>query len=108
MRRRENLCSLQCSLLELNETRGKQAREFSAKDFPWTISLLIVFSSWKIVTTIKVYGKIRSDSFSGNYTPCARRAKQVFTHCTCLRLHGCHQDYAETKLHSELMKFIEV
>lgn len=45
------------------------------------------------MTTIKVYGKIRSNSFSGNYTPCARRAKQVFTYCTCLRLHGCHQDY---------------
>ena len=29
------------------------------------------------MTTIKVYGKIRSNSFSGNYTPCARRAKQV-------------------------------
>ena len=45
------------------------------------------------MTTIKVYGKIRSNSFSGNYTPCARWAKQVFTYCTCLRLHGCHQDY---------------
>ena len=61
------------------------------------------------MTTIKVYGKIRSNSFSGNYTPCARRAKQVFTYCTCLRLHGCHQDYyAEAKLHSDSMKFIEV
>ena len=38
------------------------------------------------MTTIKVYGKIRSNRFSGNYTPCARRAKQVFTYCTCLRL----------------------
>ena len=63
------------------------------------------------MTTIMVYGKIRSNSFSGNYTLCARRAKQVFTYCTCLRLHGCHQDYyidyAETKLHSDSMKFIE-
>ena len=30
------------------------------------------------MTTIKVYGKIRSNSFPGNYTPCARQAKQVF------------------------------
>ena len=64
------------------------------------------------MTTIKVYGKIRSNSFAGNYTPCARRAKQVFTYCTFLRLHGCHQDYyinnAGTKLHSESVKFIEV
>ena len=51
------------------------------------------------MTTIKFYGKIQSNSFSGNYTPCARRAKQVFTYCTC---------YAETKLHSDSMKFIEV
>ena len=45
------------------------------------------------MTTIKVYGKIRNKIFSGKYTPCARRAKQVVTYCTCLRLHGCHQDY---------------
>ena len=61
------------------------------------------------MTTIEVYGKIRSNSFPGNYTPCARRAKQVFTYCNCLRLHGCHLlHYAETKLHSESMKFVEV
>jgi len=29
-----------------------------------------------IVTTIKVYGNIRSNSFSGNYTPCSSRTKQ--------------------------------
>ena len=36
------------------------------------------------MTTIKIYGKIRSNNFSGNYTPCAIRAKQVFTYGTCL------------------------
>ena len=74
----------------------KHARKASERVFFWRFSsenlLEIVFSSWKIVTTIKVYGKIRSNSFSGNYTPCARRAKQVFTYCACL-LHGCHEDY---------------
>ena len=62
------------------------------------------------MTTVKVYGKIRSNSFSGNYTPCARRAKQVFTYCTCLRLHDSSglPHYAETKLQSESIKFIEV
>ena len=64
------------------------------------------------MTTIKVYGKIRSNSFSGNYTPCARRAKQVFTYCTCFntspRLSSRLLHRAETKLHSDSMKFIEV
>ena len=64
------------------------------------------------MTTIKVYGKIRSNGFSGNYTPCARRAKQVFTYCTCLRtaprLSSRLLHYAETKLHSDSMKFVEV
>ena len=84
-----------CSLLELNETREESEREsFLLKIFLGQSPSKSSFqSSWKIVTTIKVYGKIRGNSFSGNYTPCARRAKQVFTHCTCLRLHGCHQDY---------------
>ena len=83
-----------CSLFELNETREESEREsFLLKIFLGKSPRTIVFSFWKIVTTIKVYGKIRSNSFSGNYTPCARRAKQVFTYCTCLRLHGCHQDY---------------
>ena len=83
-----------CSLFELNETREESEREsFLLKIFLGKSPRIIVFSFWKIVTTIKVYGKIRTNSFSGNYTPCARRAKQVFTYCTCLRLHGCHQDY---------------
>ena len=63
------------------------------------------------MTTIKVYGKIRSNSFSGNYTPCARRAKQVFYILylfTAPRLSSRLLHYAETKLHSDSMKFIEV
>ena len=64
------------------------------------------------MTTIKVYGKIRSNSFSGNYTPCARRTKQVFTCILYLfaapRLSSRLLHYAETKLHSDSMKFIEV
>ena len=63
------------------------------------------------MTTIKDYGKIRSNSFSGNYTPCARRAKQVFCILylfTAPRLSSRLLHYAETKLHSDSMKFIEV
>ena len=64
------------------------------------------------MTTIKVYGRIRSNSFSGNYTPCARRAKAsvyMMFSFTAPRLSSrlLHL-YAETKLHSESMKFIEV
>ena len=82
-----------CSLLELNETRKESEREsFLLKIFLDNLLLNRLFML-EIVITIKVYGKIRSNSFSGNYTPCARRAKQVFTYCTCLWLHGCHQDY---------------
>ena len=80
----------QCSLLELNETREESEREsFLLKIFLRQSPRKSSFHQWKIVTTIKVYGKIPSNSFSGNYTPCARRAKQVFAYCTCLRLHDC-------------------
>ncbi len=47
------------------------------------------------MTTIKVYVKIRSNSFSGNYTPCLSRTKQGTA-------------VIETKFHSESVKFIEV
>ena len=63
------------------------------------------------MTTIKVYGKIRSNSFSGNYTPCARRDKAsvyMLYLFTAPRLSSRLLHYAETKLHSESMKFIEV
>ncbi|KAL9957206.1 hypothetical protein ACROYT_G038815 [Oculina patagonica] len=43
------------------------------------------------MTTIKVYGKIRSNSYSGNYTPCPSRTKQGTA-------------VIETKLHSESVK----
>ena len=54
------------------------------------------------MTTIKVYGKIRSNSFSRNYTPCASRTR------TGERLSSRLLYYAETKLHSESVKSIEV
>ena len=63
------------------------------------------------MTTIKVYGRIRSNSFSGNYTPCGRRAKAsvyMMFLFTAPRLSSRLLHYAETKLHSESMKFIEV
>ena len=63
------------------------------------------------MTTIKVYGKILSNSFSGNYMPCARRAKAsvyMLYLFTAPRLSSRLLHYAETKLHSESMKFIAV
>ena len=63
------------------------------------------------MTTIKDNGKIRRNSFSGNYTPCARRAKHsvyILYLFTAPRLSSRLLHYAETKLHSDSMKFIEV
>ena len=84
-----------CSVLELNETREESERE--------SLILPLKSPSWKTVTTIfKVYGKIQSNSFSGNYTPCTT---SLFT---APRLSSRLLHYAGTKLHSESMKFIEV
>ena len=65
------------------------------------------------MTTIKVYGKIRSNGFSGNYTPwelCKTSEARVYILYlfTAPRLSSRLLHYAETKLHSDSMKFIEV
>ena len=62
------------------------------------------------MTTIEVYGKIRSNSFSGNYALCKTSEASVYIlylfTAPCLSSRLLH--YAETKLHSDSMKFIEV
>ena len=73
-----------CSLLELNETRKESEREsFLSKIFLDNLLLNRLFML-EIVTTIKVYTKIRTNSFTRNYTPCASRTRQG---------NGCHRDY---------------
>ena len=63
------------------------------------------------MTTIKIYGKIRSNSFSGNYTPCARRAIKASVYMmfffTAPRLSSRLLHYAETKLHSDSISLLK-
>ena len=86
-----------CSLFELNETREESEREsFDLKIFLGKSPRKSSFHPGKLLQHLRFTGRLEAIAFleiirlvQDERSKCSK----VFTYYTCLRLHGCHQDY---------------
>ncbi len=78
MRRRENLWRGVHFLSWMKHTTKASERVFFPR-FSSIISSKVVYISWKLWQQLRFTGWSDGKSFSGNYTSCASRTKEVFT-----------------------------